>query len=87
MYLSVGVVFLIVLMLLSPVIWIAWWLLGVLGRAKGSRQAGIRTPQIEFAGVRPETARGCASVLPNRRQITICWNGCRTAWWSSTPAG
>jgi hypothetical protein len=42
MYLSVGVVFLIVLMLLSPVIWIAWWLLGVLGRAKGSRQGGYQ---------------------------------------------
>lgn len=40
MYLGVGVVFLIVLMLLSPVIWIAWWLLGVLGRAKGSRDGG-----------------------------------------------
>jgi hypothetical protein len=43
MYLGVGVVFLIVLMLLSPVIWIAWWLLGVLGRAKGQRQGGYQS--------------------------------------------
>jgi hypothetical protein len=37
MYLSVGVVFLIAVVLLSPVIWIAWWLLAELGsRANGS---------------------------------------------------
>lgn len=37
MYLSVGVVFLIAFVLLSPVIWIAWWLLAELGsRADGS---------------------------------------------------
>jgi hypothetical protein len=37
MYLSVGVVVMIAMVLLSPVIWIAWWLLAELGsRANGS---------------------------------------------------
>ena len=29
MYLTVGVVFVIILVLASPVIWVAWWLWGV----------------------------------------------------------
>lgn len=37
MFLSVGVVLLIALVLLSPVIWVAWWMLAELGsRANGS---------------------------------------------------
>lgn len=37
MYLSVGVVLVIALMILAPVIWVAWWALAEVGeRATGS---------------------------------------------------
>lgn len=40
MYLSVGVVLVIVLLLLSPAIWIAWWAFADMGeRATGSYQS------------------------------------------------
>lgn len=33
MYLSVGIVFALILVLASPLIWVAWWLLADLGQA------------------------------------------------------
>jgi hypothetical protein len=48
MYLSVVFVYAIILVLLSPVIWVAWWLLADLGdRATGSytRLYSVTTPQ------------------------------------------
>jgi hypothetical protein len=33
MYLSVGVVFALILILASPLIWVAWWLLADIGEA------------------------------------------------------
>jgi hypothetical protein len=47
MYLSVGVVFAIVLVLLSPVIWIAWWLLADLGSRAGGPYAPARGESTE----------------------------------------
>jgi hypothetical protein len=46
MYLTVGVVFVIALVLLSPAIWIAWWLLAELG----SRATGSHADRRETAG-------------------------------------
>ena len=48
MYLSVFIVYAIILVLVSPVIWVAWWLLADLGeRATGSyrRLQSVTTPQ------------------------------------------
>jgi hypothetical protein len=39
MYLSVAFVAVIILMLASPAIWVAWWLLADLGEAVASRPA------------------------------------------------
>ncbi|HEY3196296.1 MAG TPA: hypothetical protein VGK42_13770 [Candidatus Dormibacteraeota bacterium] len=40
MYLSVGIVFALILVLASPFIWVAWWLLADVGEAaSGSRGA------------------------------------------------
>ena len=36
MYLSVGILFVLILVLVSPLIWVAWWLLADLGEAVGS---------------------------------------------------
>lgn len=48
MYLSVGVVFAIILALASPVIWVAWWLLADLGeRVSGSQPAAYPTVTAE----------------------------------------
>ena len=35
MYLGVGIVFALILVLASPLIWVAWWLLADLGQAAG----------------------------------------------------
>lgn len=41
MYLTVGVVFVIILVLASPVIWVAWWLLADLGERVGRSQPAV----------------------------------------------
>lgn len=47
MYLSVGVVLAIILVLLSPVIWVAWWLLADLGSGAGGSYGPIRFESAE----------------------------------------
>jgi hypothetical protein len=42
MYLSVAFVAVIILVLASPAIWVAWWLLADLGEAMASRPADRR---------------------------------------------
>ena len=42
MYLSVGIVFALILILASPLIWVAWWLLADLGEAVGSDGGSAR---------------------------------------------
>ena len=39
MYLGVGIVFALIIVLASPLIWVAWWLLADVGEASGSRGA------------------------------------------------
>jgi hypothetical protein len=54
MYLSVGVIAVIALVVLSPVIWVAWWALADLGeRGTGSYRTGHH---LSPAGRRPGAA-------------------------------
>jgi hypothetical protein len=54
MYLSVGVVAAIALVILSPMVWVAWWALADLGeRGTGSYRAGH---YLNPAGSRPWAA-------------------------------
>jgi hypothetical protein len=53
MYLGVVIVYAIILVLVSPVIWVAWWLLADLGgRATGSytKVHSVTTPRIVSPG-------------------------------------
>jgi hypothetical protein len=43
MYLSVGVVLVLVLVFASPIIWVAWWLLADLGQRANSSHARPHT--------------------------------------------
>jgi hypothetical protein len=48
MYLSVAVVYAIILMFVSPIIWVVWWLLADLGqRANGSYKTVHRVTSAE----------------------------------------
>jgi hypothetical protein len=46
MYLSVGIVFALILILASPLIWVAWWLLADVGEA-ASGSHGATHQEIE----------------------------------------
>ena len=47
MYLTVGIVFALILVLASPLLWVAWWLLADLGQAANRSN---HSPAFQFEG-------------------------------------